>query len=206
MLPVDAAAWNARYAGADLVWSAGPNALVEQLTGGLPPGRAIDLAAGEGRNAIWLAEHGWRVTAADFSDVALARADRIARERLGADADRLTTVVADLTRWEPAEAAYDLVLLVFLQLGGEAMRPVHRAAAASVAPGGTLLVLAHDRSNVEHGHGGPQDPSVLPTPEQVAHDLTGTGLVLDRAEVVERQVEGAPRPARDCLVLAHRPG
>jgi len=202
---MDAHAWDERYAGTDLVWSAGPNATVEAIAGPLPPGKAVDLAAGEGRNALWLAERGWRATAVDFSRVGLERASQIARERLGADADRFTTVVADVTGWEAGEAAYDLVLLVFLQLPAATMRGVHRAAAAAVAPGGRLLVLAHDRSNIELGVGGPQDPAVLPTPQQVAGDLDGSGLTVERAEVIERPVAGAPRPARDCLVVARRP-
>ena len=82
---------------------------------------------------------------------------------------------------------------------------MHQAAAAAVAPGGVLLVLAHDRSNLAEGVGGPQDPAILPTPEQVAADLADTGLTIERAEIVLRPVDGAPRPARDCLVLATRP-
>ena len=68
---VDAAGWDERYAATDLVWSAGPNQFVEAACADLPPGRAVDLAAGEGRNAIWLARRGWQVTAVDFSQVGL---------------------------------------------------------------------------------------------------------------------------------------
>ena len=67
---MDSQGWNDRYARKDLVWSADPNALVAAETAVLSPGRALDLASGEGRNAIWLAERGWRVTAVDFSAVA----------------------------------------------------------------------------------------------------------------------------------------
>ena len=60
---MDAGEWDARYRDSELVWSAGPNQFVEECCADLPPGRAIDLAAGEGRNAIWLAEQGWDATA-----------------------------------------------------------------------------------------------------------------------------------------------
>jgi 2-polyprenyl-3-methyl-5-hydroxy-6-metoxy-1,4-benzoquinol methylase len=63
--------WNARYAASELLWTAEPNRLFAAEIAGLEPGRALDLACGEGRNAVWLAEQGWRVTAVDFSDVAL---------------------------------------------------------------------------------------------------------------------------------------
>ena len=64
---MDSTAWNQRYDGSELVWSAAPNVWVEQLTQNLPTGTALDIAAGEGRNSLWLASRGWQVTAADFS-------------------------------------------------------------------------------------------------------------------------------------------
>ncbi|MFL6133228.1 MAG: class I SAM-dependent methyltransferase, partial [Nocardioidaceae bacterium] len=64
---MDARAWDERYAASELIWSATPNRFVEAELTSLPPGRAVDLAAGEGRNALWLADRGWHVTAVDFS-------------------------------------------------------------------------------------------------------------------------------------------
>ena len=208
---MDATLWDDRYAASDLVWSAEPNATVATLTADLPPGRALDVAAGEGRNAIWLAERGWDADAVDFSPVGLARAERLAAQRLsnavaaGADVGRFRAIVADVTAgWEPEPQAYDLVLVIFLHLPVQARAAAHRAAAAALAPGGLLVVLAHDRSNLAEGVGGPQDPAILPTPEEVVADLADTGLTIERAEVIARTVDGADRPARDCLVLARR--
>ncbi len=161
---MDSTAWDDRYAGSELVWSAGPNATIGALVESRPPGRALDLAAGEGRNALWLAQRGWDVTAVDFSAVAIERTNRLADERLGAGRHRLRTVVADVLRWEAPPAAYDLVLVVFLQLIAPDLTVAHRRAAAALAPGGLLVVLAHDRSNLDGGYGGPQDRAVLPTP------------------------------------------
>ncbi|HEX7162746.1 MAG TPA: class I SAM-dependent methyltransferase [Trebonia sp.] len=89
-----------------------PNRFVEDELASLAPGRAVDLGSGEGRNAIWLAERGWRVTAVDFSAADLARAARLAAER-GASVD---WVQADLPTWEPAPGGYDLVLIAYLHL------------------------------------------------------------------------------------------
>src|SRR5690606_39971361 len=83
---MDSKAWDERYRATGLVWGAGPNRFVVEQTEGLAHGRALDLAAGEGRNAVWLAERGWRVTAVDFSPVAVERGRRIAAER-GADVE-----------------------------------------------------------------------------------------------------------------------
>jgi SAM-dependent methyltransferase len=204
---MDARDWDSRYEKTDLMWSQGPNTWIEQVTAELPPGRALDLAAGEGRNAIWLASRGWDATALDFSSVALERAARIASERLGADAVRFHTECADLLTWSGAPRSYDLVIVVYLQIASEARAKVLRAAAAAVAAGGRLVVTAHDSENAVRGYGGPPDPSVLYTAEDVTEDLRGTGLDVMRAERVVRVVptESGDREALDCLVVATRP-
>jgi SAM-dependent methyltransferase len=198
---VDAADWDARYRDADLVWSAGPNVFIEEICRGLSPGRAIDLAAGECRNAIWLAEQGWDSTAVDYSEVALDKGRRIA-ERRGV---RLTTEVADLSVYEPTRAGYDLVLLAYLQLVDDELAPILRRAAAAVASGGTFLLVAHDHENLEHGYGGPTHADVLTTPQQVVGAI-GDVLVVDRAEVATRTVaiDDGDRTALDTIVLARR--
>jgi SAM-dependent methyltransferase len=203
---MDAQQWDSRYQEADLVWSAGPNMWVEQVAGKLVPGSALDLAAGEGRNALWLLERGWRATAVDFSQVALDRAARIAAERLGAQADRLATVCADLLTYQPDTQAFDLVLLVYLQLVAAERAAVIAAAAGAVAPGGRLVVVAHDTDNLLHGYGGPPDPAVLYSAEQVAKDLSGSNLVIEQAGQVVRVVDtpDGPRNALDLLVVALR--
>ncbi len=82
-----------------------------------------------------------------------------------------------------------------------------RRAAALVAPGGTFLLIAHARRNLDEGVGGPPDPEVLPTPDDITDAIAGTGLVVDRAGEVTRdvEVEGERRTAIDVLVRAHRP-
>ena len=194
---MDAQTWNQRYSETELMWSAGPNLFVEQLCRDLTPGRSIDLAAGEGRNAIWLAEQGWDSTAVDYSDVAIDKARQIAAKR----GVTITAEVADLTEYEPSPGAYDLVVIA-----DEQLTPILGRAAAAVAPGGTFVLVCHDRDNLERGYGGPQHPDVLTTPDQVVAAI-GDRLTIDRAEVAERQVQtdDGERVALDTLVLAHRP-
>ena len=162
------------------------------------PGRALDLACGAGRNAVWLAEHGWLVTAVDFSEVALAQARERARRR-GVDVE---WVAADLREYAPPEGAFDLVLVLYLHLPAGERRPVLSHAAAAVAPSGTLLLVGHDLANLGTGARGPSDPALLYTTEDIAAELPG--LVVEKAERVTRTVEtdeGAVE-AVDALVRA----
>ena len=130
---MDAKDWDSRYDQTDLMWSQGPNQWIEQVTSELPPGKALDLAAGEGRNAIWLASRGWEATALDFSSVALERAARIASERLGDGAARFSTQCEDLFIYSPDPRAYDLVIVVYLQVAANQRTRVLRAAAEAYA-------------------------------------------------------------------------
>lgn len=195
---MDSRAWDDRYAAQALVWSAGPNRFLVDEVGDMAPGRALDLACGEGRNAIWLAGRGWEVVAADFSRVGIDKGRQRA-EHAGVSVD---WVVADVTAWDPP-GLFDLVLVFYLQLPRHELAATFSQATRALAPGGTLLVVAHDRRNLTEGVGGPQDPGLLTDPGDVATMLTG--LEVDRAVTVERAVEGADRPALDTLVRAHRP-
>lgn len=199
---MDAVTWDERYAGTDLVWSAGPNAFVAEQLADHPRGRAIDLAAGEGRNAIWLAERGFTVEALDFSEVAARKGRELAAHR-GVD---VTFTVADVT--EPLTAApADVVLVAYLHLPRAVERDVLHRAADLVAPGGTFLLVAHARRNLTDGVGGPPDPEVLPTPHEVTEAIAGTGLEVVEAGEVTRvvEVDGEQRTAIDVLVRATRP-
>lgn len=199
---MDSVDWDSRYAAAELLWSAGPNRFLVGELEGLPPGRALDLACGEGRNGLWLAEQGWQVTGVDFSLVAVERARRIAAER-GLDA---VFEQADVLAYEPPAAGFDLVIVFYLQLPAAERARALAAAARGIAPGGTLLVVGHDLTNLTEGVGGPQDAAVLFTPADVVREACA-GLVVEKAERVSRPVEtaGGLRWAIDALVRARRP-
>ncbi len=193
-------AWNARYKEAELVWGSAPNRFVAAELAALPTGRALDLACGEGRNAIWLAEQGWHVTGIDYSDVAIDRARRLAAGR-GVD---VSLEIGDVLVAPIDEAAFDLVLLAYLQLSADERSAVLRRAAAALRPGGTFLLVGHDLRNHAEGHGGPKSPSVLWTVTEITGALSALGFTIERADEVLRDVDGAPRPAIDTLVRARR--
>ncbi|MBS4729281.1 class I SAM-dependent methyltransferase [Mycobacterium sp. SM1] len=200
---MDAQAWNSRYSDAELLWGAQPNMFVVAEMAATPPGRALDVACGEGRNAIWLASRGWQVVGVDFSAVGLERAARLA-DRAGV-AQRVAFRLADVVSDPLPAGPFDAVIVAYLQLAAGPRRVVLRKAAAAVAPGGTLLVVGHDSTNIAEGTGGPQDPAVLFSPADVLADLVGLdGLVVEKAERVRRPVPGADRDAIDALVRLRR--
>ena len=178
--------WDARYAQKELLWTARPNRLFAAEVAGMEPGRALDVACGEGRNAVWLAERGWHVTGVDFSEVALGKAAELARAR-GVEVE---WVAADALAHEPPPGAFDLVAVLYLQLPRDELARALRRAARAVAPGGVLIVLGHDTRNLTDGYGGPRDASVLFTPADVVASLDDLldDLVVERAETVERTV------------------
>lgn len=198
---LDAADWDARYAESELLWSAEANQFVVAELADVDPGRALDLAAGEGRNAVWLAQRGWTVTAVDFSATAVDKGRRLAdHHRVDVD-----WIVADVVSYVVSAATYDLVLISYLHLPPGEFATVLRAAVAALAPGGTLLLVAHDRRNLTDGVGGPQEPTILTRAEEVV-DLLGDDLTIERAGEVERLVETdeGRRAAIDTLVRARR--
>jgi len=193
---MDATAWDERYAATDLVWSAGPNQFVERELAELQPGRALDLACGEGRNACWLAGRGWQVVAMDFSSVAIDKGRRLS--------DRVDWQVGDALS-TPLPADLDLVLIAYLQVPAQERATVVRRSYDALAEGGSLFVVAHDSTNLTEGTGGPQDPTVLYTAEDVLEDLADATAKVVCAERVARTVTApddpeATRTAWDALV------
>ena len=200
---MDSHGWDRRYTGRELVWTSEPNRFLVQEADGLAPGRALDLACGEGRNAIWLAERGWQATGVDFSKVGLEKARQLEDAR-GVHPEWIT---ADLRDYRPDPGSFQLVIVFYLQVPAAERTPILKTAATAVALGGKFLLVGHDASNIAEGYGGPQDPAVLYTAEDVTRDLQGTGLRIERAERVERPVQTpeGERIALDALVRASRP-
>ena len=192
---MDAGDWNRRY-GETRQWSAEPNALVAELTGELPPGAAVDLAAGEGRHALFLAERGWRTTAVDFADVGLARG------RDQPSGSRVEWVVDDVRTWSAPPGSLDLVLVVYLHLPPEELRALLLRSVGWLRPGGRLLVLGHDVENIAGGVGGPQDPDILLSVERLAE--VAAALDVDRLEQVRRETPAGT--ALDTLLWGRRAG
>ena len=190
--------WNRRYAARELIWSVEANQTVRAELADVAPGTALDLGCGEGRNALWLAEKGWTVTAVDFSSVAIGKARQIADHR-GVAVDWRE---ADLTQYVPAASAYDLVLICFLHTDSDERSRWLPSAINAVRPGGTFLYLGHDRQNPKRGHGGPQNPDNLPSFEELQGHLAGFDIEV--ATMIERDTRhetGHGKPDEQAIAL-----
>jgi SAM-dependent methyltransferase len=173
------------YRSADALWSGRPNSQLVAEAADLPPGTALDVGSGEGADAIWLAERGWDVLGVDFATTALARA--AAHAAAAGVTDRTRWLQADVTTWIPEEG-FDLVSAQFLHLPPDPRRAVFARLAAAVNPGGTLLIVGHDFSDVAAGANRPPEPERFFTADEVV-----AGLDPEVWEVVT--AEARPRPA-----------
>lgn len=202
--------WDERYAGDDRVWSGRPNQrLVEQVVD-LEPGTALDVACGEGGDAIWLAEQGWRVTAVDVSQVALSKVATHAEERGVADRLRLGLYDALADPRPAGRHTFDLVTVSFLHVPVEDFGAIYRGIAEAVAPGGRLLVTAHHPHDVTSGSRHDHGPGLLFEPDRVlatlGADEPGSPWDVEVADTPDRVQETADGPlhVRDTVVRLRR--
>ena len=172
----------------------------------LTPGTALDAGCGHGADAIWLASHGWQVTAVDFATTALRRAQEHA-ETLGAGVtSRIDWVQADLTSWTPTQEHFDLVSTHYVH--GVAPRDaLFRRLAAAVAPGGTLLIVGHHPSDLQTTGSHALAPEVYFTAEEVAASLDPDRWDIAVAEVRPRSAtdhDGHEITLRDAVLRARK--
>ncbi|NKX54828.1 SAM-dependent methyltransferase [Arthrobacter mobilis] len=189
--------WDSFYRERGQVWSGKPNPVLVREAAGLAPGLALDLGCGEGADAIWLAQQGWRVTAVDISAVALRRAAGHGTD--AGVADRIDWQQQDLAAWTP-DGSYDLVSAQFLHSPVELPREkILHTAAAAVAPGGTLLVVGHESFPPWSRHPEPDVP--LPTAAELVRSL-GLDDGNWRLEVVDSSSREVTGPDGQQAVLA----
>jgi len=195
--------WDERYRASELVWSSSPNRFVVEYLSELPAGAMLDLAGGEGRNALWFAERGWQAEVADFSSVAVERF--VARAEQAGVAEHCAGTVADATRLtDYAYEPFDLVVMAYLQIPASELAVAIAEAARVLGEDGIFFGIWHARENLDGGFGGPQDPRVLPTQEELRIAVERAGLSLKTLELRERIVEtdAGTRTALDVVLLA----
>ena len=205
MSDYDRGFWDERWSQAlgehgDRVAQRPPNAQLTAELGDLRPGRALDAGCGHGSDTLWLAAHGWQVTAVDFAPTALAYA-RSTAEAMGPDvADRIDWVEGDLGTWTPEQDAYDLVVCLYVHVAGSVEEMVRRMA-SGVARGGTLFLVGHRPIDPATGAATAAAGQV-----QVSVEAALAALDPDRWQVIV--AEDRPRPTAgtgvDAVIRARR--
>jgi SAM-dependent methyltransferase len=203
---MDSGAWDDRYRTSDSVWSPTPNVFVKEYLAALPSGRMVDLAGGEGRNALWLAQRGWEAENFDFSTVAVGKSLERAAEL--SILDRFHGHVADADSAEDfLLAPADLVVIAYLQIPAPELALAISNAARQLVTGGTLFGVWHARENLTEGVGGPQDSRVLPTVAELSSAFSAANLIVSEIGLRRREVNvsGDAREAIDVVVMSRAP-
>jgi SAM-dependent methyltransferase len=199
--------WDDRYRSADHLWSGRPNAQLVAQTADLAPGAALDAGCGEGADAIWLARHGWTVTAVDVSAVALERAAAHAAAQGDGIAGRISWRREDLLSADPGPQRFDLVSAQFMHLPSPELESLHRRLATAVRPGGTLLIVSHHPDDRHANVGRPGHLDLFPTPAQLAAGLDPGDWEILVADAIGRpatDLDGHPVTVKDTVLRARR--
>ncbi|MGE0079864.1 MAG: class I SAM-dependent methyltransferase [Thiohalomonadaceae bacterium] len=159
--------WDERYATDEYVYGTEPNDFLAANVARLPRGDVLCLAEGEGRNAVWLARQGFRVTAVDASAVGLAKAQRLAERHQV----HIETVHADLAQYDLGVARWDAIVSIFCHLPPPLRARVHGAIAGALKPGGVFLLEAYTPAQLRHGTGGPPVPDLMMTLDALRNEL-----------------------------------
>ncbi len=179
--------WDERYGSEDFVYGASPNAFLVSVADRFPAtGRALDIGAGEGRNALFLASRGLDVIAVDQSVIGMRKAEERARER----GVRLRAIAADLRDWDGEAGSFDVISSIFVHLPREVREAVHRRVKGWLRVGGMYVVEAYAPDQIARATGGPKDSALLASLETIVKELEG--LEIEHARALVRDVrEGA---------------
>lgn len=194
--------WDERYSEADLPYGAAPNDFLAQVEPRLPRGRALCLAEGGGRNAVFLAERGFAVVAVDLSAAGMDRAARLATTR----GVTLTTVVSDLAEFPIEPGSWDVITALWCHVPQPLRGQVHRAVASGLRPGGMFVLEAYTPRQLQRQSGGPRSAEMLLSLAELREELAGLELL--EASEREREVhEGVYHNGLSDVVqvLARRP-
>ena len=178
--------WNERYANNELVYGKAPNEFVALNANIIPKsGTALDIAAGEGRNALYLASLGLDVLAIDQSTVGLEKAERLAKER----GLTLRTQAVDLNDFHAEPNSIDVITSTFAHVPQDLRAKVHAGVQAWLKPGGVFILEAYAPEQLERDTGGPKDPSLLAPLETILQELKGL-TIEHQASIVRNVTEG----------------
>ena len=161
--------WDQRYSSDSYAYGTKPNDFLMEISDKLPSGKVLCLAEGEGRNAVWLAEQGYQVTAADASQVGLQKADKLAK----AKGVEITTVHADLAGYDIRTQKWDVIISIFCHLPPYLRQDVHRRCVKGLRDKGMILLEAYTPLQLEYKTGGPSVAEMMMDMQSLSSELIG---------------------------------
>jgi SAM-dependent methyltransferase len=194
--------WDMRYREPGYAYGRAPNDFIVAVTASIPRGRILSLAEGEGRNAVYLASLGCRVTAVDSSSAGLRKAEALAAERGVA----ITAIVADLGHFRILPEHWDGIVSCYCHIPSSIRQALHRAVVRGLKPGGVFVLEAFSKQQLAYNSGGPQDADLLMSLVELKRELTGLEFI--RAATLEREVQEGSRHtglASVVQILARKP-
>jgi 2-polyprenyl-3-methyl-5-hydroxy-6-metoxy-1,4-benzoquinol methylase len=189
--------WDARFSAADYIFGREPNAfLMSQLAHFSVGAEVLDVATGEGRNAVWLAQQGCAVTGIDVSPLGLAKARRLAAER-GVEID---FEEADVRAWKWPSNRFDAIVTIFIQFAAPPERQrVFDGMKAALRPGGVVVLQGYTPKQLEYRTGGPPQLDHMYTEELLRSAFSDMDIIhLHAHEVV--LAEGTKHVGRSAVI------
>ncbi|MGI9609270.1 MAG: SAM-dependent methyltransferase [Acidimicrobiia bacterium] len=193
--PTPADVWDGRYAGDSYVYGTEPNDFLRNTVADVPPGDVLCLADGEGRNGVYLAEHGHRVSSVDLSQRGLEKAERLAAER----GVKVHTIVADLGSFDLGIDRWDLIVSIFAHTPPKVRARIHAAIATALRPDGLFILESYTPDQIGRGTGGPPSAKFTMTLAELRAELTTMNIV--RGEELVRPVLEGPGHTGDGAVV-----
>jgi SAM-dependent methyltransferase len=180
--------WNDKYmAVPDLIYTNIVNRFVKELSEGFKPGKMIDLAGGEGRNAVYFAELGWQAENIDISNVGLTKFLKFAEER--GVSEKVFANCADATGFESVLTPVDLGVVAYLQINQEDLADALDCLIENIRKGGKLIGVWHSRDNMDNDYNGPRDSEVRPSIETITEMLADQPVEIEILENRDGQVQ-----------------
>ena len=180
--------WNEKFAATDeLIYTDTVNRFVKELTEGLKPGKMIDLAGGEGRNAVYFAENKWQAENIDISNVGLTKFLKFAEDR--GVSEKVFANCADATGFESVLTPVDLGVVAYLQINQEDLADALDCLIENIRKGGKLIGVWHSRDNMDNDYNGPREAEVRPSIETMTEMLADQSVEIEILENRDGQVQ-----------------
>jgi SAM-dependent methyltransferase len=173
--------WDSRYSAEEYIYGKEPNSYYRSVLDTLEPGHILLPGEGEGRNAVYAAKRGWRVTAFDISIEARRKAEALAKSE-GVEISYLTGSFEEISL---QAGSFDCIALIYVHMYHADREAYTNKLSGALKHGGTLLMEAFSKRQIENNSGGPKDISMLFSAEEVRKEFSTLGIIeLSEQEII----------------------